>query len=87
MVYCMNRFPTTMSLSDNTVLRKLTPEANKLITICSNPVMRNTKECVVLWETIDKFNNAVLDSKYEIIRSFNNIQQVDVDEHSERYFR
>lgn len=87
MVYCMNRFPTTMSLSDNTVLRKLTPEANKLINICSNPVMRNTKECVVLWKTIDKFNNAVLDSKYEIIRSFNNIQQVDVDEHSERYFR
>lgn len=83
----MSRTPTTMSLSDNTLVRKTSPEVNKLITICSNPVMRSTKECVVLWETIDRFNNAVLDSKYEIIRSFNNIQQVDVDEHSERYFR
>ena len=71
---------------ENKETRKITPELKRMINLCSNPLMRNTKECVVLWDTIDRFNKSVLSSKYEIDRSYRNIQQLDVDEHAERYF-
>ena len=56
---------------------KLTPKFHKAITICSNPIKKDTKHCVVFFKELEDFNTKVDQLEYAISND-NGIFEVDI---------
>jgi hypothetical protein len=50
---------------------KINPKLYKMVLKCSNPLICNTKECLLFWSEIETFNTKILEMEYEI----NNISE------------
>ena len=64
----------------------INPRMKKMSTICSNPLMKNTKVCSVFWYEVNKFNTKIFDMEYEINRSFNQVQNEHISEQTYSFF-
>ena len=64
----------------------INPKMKKMSTICSNPLMRNTKVCTSFWNEINKFNKIVYSMEYEIERTYDQIQNENIDAQTFLYF-
>ena len=39
--------------------KSVNPKLNRMILKCSNPLLKDTKECVAVWDTLDHFNKKI----------------------------
>ena len=46
--------------------KTVNPKLNHMILKCSNPLLKDTKECVVLWNQLDGFNKQIDTLEYSI---------------------
>lgn len=74
------------TISPNKNIIYVNPKIQKISTICSNPLMRNTKVCTVFWYEMNKFNTKTLDMEYEVTRTFNHIRNEHISEQMYSYF-
>lgn len=58
----------------------------KLSTICSNPLMTSTKECIVFWSTVHHFETQLDTMSFEINRSYDRIKSTNVTEKNIQHF-
>lgn len=64
----------------------INPKIKKLSTICSNPLMKNTKVCTCFWNEINKFNKNIYSMEYEIERTYDQIQNENIEQQTFSYF-
>lgn len=58
----------------------------KISPICSNPLMTNTKECIVFWSTVHHFETQLDTMSFEINRAYDRIKSTDVTEKNIQHF-
>jgi hypothetical protein len=58
----------------------------KLLPICSNPLMTNTKECIVFWSTVSQLQIDLDTMYFEINRAHDRIKSTDVTEKNIQHF-
>lgn len=46
--------------------KTINPKLNHMILKCSNPLLKDTKECVALWDQLDNFNKHIDTLEYSI---------------------
>ena len=46
--------------------KAVNPKLNQMILKCSNPLLKDTKECVALWNQLDNFNKQIDILEYSI---------------------
>ena len=46
--------------------KTVNPKLNHMIIKCSNPLLKDTKECVALWNQLDNFNKQIDTLEYSV---------------------
>ena len=46
--------------------KTINPKLNHMILKCTNPLLKDTKECVALWNQLDNFNKQIDNLEYSV---------------------
>lgn len=60
-----NKVP--MSIYESNKNRSINHKLKRMILKCNNPLYKDTKDCIILWEELDKFNQKVDLLEYSIL--------------------
>lgn len=62
-VYSFNSNLNSIYFSER---KSVNPKLNHMILKCSNPLLKDTKECVELWNQLEKFNKQIDILEYSV---------------------